>query len=105
VIALMVAHGDLPPIAAAVFEDAGAESAATYAWLSRLEALVAPAFPVIRVAPARSLSDDIERGVTGLSTRCSTPPFFTEGGGRVRRQCQRPRIPAPALLFFWRTGR
>lgn len=94
-LALMVHSGELPPIQCAIFADTCAEPPSVYRYLDWLEKTVSPSFPVVRVMHKQGLTRDIEDGVSGLSARCSTPPFYTVGGGMVRRQCTHDFKTAP----------
>ena len=92
--ALMSAHGELPPADCAIFADTGGEPAAVYRHLDAL-ATVLP-FPVHRVQFS-DLLDDIRRsaaGEIGIADRAGgyiAAPFFVRNGdgtmGMLRREC------------------
>ncbi len=79
--ALMAAHGEIMPMPdAAIFADTQAEPKAVYEWLDWLEKQLP--FPTHRVT-AGSLAAQI----LGDGSMWGRPPFFTQSGGMVRRQC------------------
>lgn len=82
--ALMVKHGDLPMIDAAIFADTGWEPQAVYEHLAWLESVVP--FPVHRVS-AGSLRDDTLARNNTTGGRFSAVPWFLSTGGLGRRQC------------------
>jgi hypothetical protein len=83
--ALMAARGDLGPMPdCAIFADTGAEPLAVYKHLDWLEAELP--FPVHRVS-AGNLRDQIVGAASGLNRMDARPPFFTENGGMLNRQC------------------
>ncbi len=86
-IALMIHKGDMPPIREAIFADTGAESNTTLRWLDWLEPQVRSSFPITRVQAKRGLPENLEDAIVGRTSRADTPPFFTTGGGMIRRQC------------------
>jgi len=86
-IVLMMHKGELPPADAAIFADTGAEPKRTYQWLDWLTREVAGTLPVVRSMFKDGLTKGIEGAVDGSRTRCAPPPFFTTGGGQVRRHC------------------
>jgi hypothetical protein len=78
-LALMIAHGEVPMVDAAIFADTGAEPKAVYDWLDLLEKSLP--FPVYRVANG-SLLDDVLNRKDGFNPI----PAYTETG-MGRRQC------------------
>lgn len=92
-LALMIAHGELPPVDAAVFADTQWEPRKVYEWLDWLEAEIARlpySFPVYRVTKG-SLREDVIRKQTPNGGRFTSVPWFTinpDGSkGMARRQC------------------
>lgn len=84
-LALMAVAGELAPMpACAIFADTQAEPRAVYEHLDMLECLLP--FPVYRVT-AGSLRDEILGAMRGECRMDARPPFFTAGGGMLRRQC------------------
>jgi hypothetical protein len=93
-LALMIAHGELPPINAAIFADTQWEPKKVYAWLDWLESEVQRLphpFPIYRVTLG-SLRDNVllKQNPTALG-RFASVPWFTvnpDGSkGMGRRQC------------------
>jgi hypothetical protein len=92
-LALMAAEGEVPTPDCAIFADTGAEPAAVYAWLLKLEGLLP--FPVHRVMEKDGLLENITESVKG--GRFAGAPFYTENAdfnktdreGQLRRQCTR----------------
>lgn len=84
--ALMAAHGEITPMPdCAIFADTGAEPKKVYEWLNWLE-LQLP-FPVARVASG-NLRDEIMGAMRdGKNRMDARPPFFTNKGGMLQRQC------------------
>lgn len=83
--ALMAAAGEITPMPqCAIFADTQSEPKAVYDWLDWLEAQLP--FPVHRVT-AGSLRDEILGAMNGTNRIDARPPFFTAGGGMLRRQC------------------
>jgi hypothetical protein len=85
--ALMAAHGEITPMPdCAIFADTQAEPKTVYSHLAWLEALLP--FPVHHVT-LRSLRDHVMQIPRGLPRGMTDarPPFFTESGGMLRRQC------------------
>lgn len=83
--ALMAARGELTPMPdAAIFADTGAEPQKVYDWLNVLERELP--FLVARVARG-NLRDEIYGWAAGANRIDARPPFFTSGGGMLRRQC------------------
>jgi 3'-phosphoadenosine 5'-phosphosulfate sulfotransferase (PAPS reductase)/FAD synthetase len=79
--ALMAAHGEIEPMPdAAIFADTQAEPKAVYEWLDWLEKQLP--FPVYRVTAGSLKAQPMD----GTKT-WGRPPFFTQSGGMVRRQC------------------
>lgn len=91
-VALMIAHGELPPIDAAIFADVGAEPQSVYNWLDWLEKQLP--FPVYRV-DGGSLRERILKRVRREKTGSGGPPFFTTPHGMLPRQCTRDHKLAP----------
>jgi len=83
-LALLSKHGELEPLDCAIFADTGWEPKAVYNHLAWLE-LQLP-FPVHRVS-ARTRIQDENQHSEGI--RLTTVPMFTQGGGRLHRQCTR----------------
>jgi hypothetical protein len=81
-VALLSKHGELPPIDCAIFADTGWEPKAVYRHLDWLEGQLP--FPVHRVSAGTSIREKWERTP---GTRVASLPMFTEGGGRLWRQC------------------
>jgi hypothetical protein len=85
--ALMAAHGEIMPMpSAAIFADTGAEPAAVYKHLEWLMSGNVLPFPV-HVVRAGNLRDEIMGAMAGSNRMDARPPFFTLGGGMLRRQC------------------
>ena len=83
--ALMAARGELEPMPdCAIFADTQSEPAAVYKYLDWLETQLP--FPVHRVT-AGSLREQIILAMKGRSRMDARPPFFTNGGGMLHRQC------------------
>jgi hypothetical protein len=79
--ALMAAHGEITPMPdCAIFADTQAEPEAVYEWLDWLEKQLP--FPVYRVTAGSLVAQ-----IMGDGPIWGRPPFFTESGGMVRRQC------------------
>lgn len=84
-LALMAARGEIEKPDCAIFADTGAEPVSVYRHLDWLEAQLP--FPVHRVS-AGNLVEQIRRAMSGAGARMDgRPPFFTTGGGQLRRQC------------------
>lgn len=84
-LALMAARGEIEKPDCAIFADTGAEPVSVYRHLDWLEARLP--FPVHRVSGG-SLGEQIRRAMSGSGARMDgRPPFFTTGGGQLRRQC------------------
>jgi len=96
-IALMMKHGEIEPVEAAVFADVRAEPRRVYEWLDWLEKQLP--FPVIRVCQSDGLTANIEAYKNGHAKRASCPPLFTIGRdgklAAIRRQCTRDFKLAP----------
>jgi hypothetical protein len=94
-LALMIAHGELPMVDAAIFADTGAEPKGVYDWLDWLESKLP--FPVHRVMHKDGLLENIKESIKG--GRFAGAPFYTESqtsaGGTLRRQCTREFKVAP----------
>lgn len=86
-LALMIAHGELPMVDAAIFADTGAEPAGIYKFLDWIEQQVP--FPIYRVMHQEGLLEGIKKAVLGA--RLANPPFFTKSelnrNGLLWRQC------------------
>jgi hypothetical protein len=83
--ALMAAAGEITPMPdCAIFADTGAEPRKVYEWLTWLETLLP--FPVHRVSRG-NLRTQIVDSMAGLGKMNGRPPFFTQSGGMLRRQC------------------
>jgi hypothetical protein len=92
-LALMIAHGELPPVDAAIFADTQWEPRKVYEWLDWLEAEIQRCphpFPVHRVTQG-NLRDDILKKQNSSGQRFTSVPWFTvnpDGShGMGRRQC------------------
>ncbi len=84
-LALMAARGDIGPMPdCAIFADTGAEPLPVYRHLDWLERELP--FPVHRVS-AGNLRDEIVGAMIGSNRMDARPPFFTQSGGMLRRQC------------------
>lgn len=84
-VALMAARGLIgPALDCAIFADTESEPGAVYRHLDWLERQLP--FPVYRVG-AGSLHNAILAGMAGDRRMDARPPFFTAGGGMLRRQC------------------
>jgi len=88
-LALMIEHGELPPIDAAIFADVKGEPKKVYEWLEYLKTKIT-SYP-IHVVTWRDLKQDILDAAKG-EYKAFTAPFFTrniETGkkGMLRRQC------------------
>lgn len=84
-LALMAAHGEVTPMPdCAIFADTQSEPTAVYRHLAWLEGALP--FPVHRVTVG-SLRDEILGAMRGDNRMDARPPFFTRGGGMLRRQC------------------
>lgn len=83
--ALMAARGEIGPMPdAAIFADTGAEPKGVYRHLDWLEPRLP--FPVHRVS-AGNLRDEIIGAMQGRNRMDARPPFFTNTGGMLHRQC------------------
>jgi hypothetical protein len=83
--ALMAAHGEITPMPdCAIFADTGAEPQKVYEHLNWLESVLP--YRVHRVHRG-NLRDEIYGWTRGENRIDARPPFFTEGGGMLRRQC------------------
>ena len=83
--ALMVKHGDLPPVDCAIFADTGGEPQYVYDWLKKLDFILP--YPIHRVTNGNLL----ESLMGSRSGRFASIPAFidTKSGGMSRRQCTR----------------
>jgi len=89
-LALMIAHGEIEPVSAAIFADTGAEPAGVMRHLDWLESLVP--FPIHRVMHKEGLLRNIEESIKG--GRLASAPFYAKTPdsayeGTLRRQCTR----------------
>jgi len=83
-LALMSAVGELPALDGAIFADTQAEPAGVYRHLDWLEGVVP--FPIHRVT-AGHLGEAIHAAMAGDRRLDARPPFYTGGGGMIRREC------------------
>lgn len=86
--ALMAAHGEITPMPdCAVFADTGAEPKGVYEHLAWLMSGNMLPFPV-HIVSGGDLRQKIIDAMEGRAIRLdSRPPFFTESGGPINRQC------------------
>lgn len=85
--ALMAAHGEITPMPdCAIFADTGAEPQAVYDHLAWLMSPNVLPFPV-HIVSGGNLRDKIVQAMKGEARLDSRPPFFTEKGGPLNRQC------------------
>jgi hypothetical protein len=88
--ALMIAHGEIPMVEAAIFSDTQAEPDAVYTWLDWLEKQLP--FPVYRVTRS-SLEKDVLNSINDPKRhRVGQIPFYVKSAGDARegmlwRQC------------------
>jgi hypothetical protein len=89
-LALMAAHGEIPPMDAAIFADTQAEPRAVYDHLARLMAPGVLPFPVLVVSKG-SLKQEILDACAGKRGAWVRPPLFVTNhdgsGGMTNRQC------------------
>lgn len=89
-IALMIAHGELPPIDAAIFADTQSEPRSVYDHLERLRTPGVLPFPVY-VETAGSLRQEVFDACNGTAGAWDRPPFYVKNPdgtqGMIRRQC------------------
>lgn len=87
-LALLIAHGDVPMVDAAIFADTQWEPPAVYQWLDWLEKRLP--FPVYRVTQG-SLRESVIAKQSGTGGRFASVPWFVENPngsrGLGRRQC------------------
>jgi len=88
-LALMIEHGELPPIDAAIFSDVKGEPKKVYEWLEYLKTKI-KSYP-IHVVTWRDLKQDILDAAKG-EYKAFTAPFYTKNvetgkKGLLRRQC------------------
>lgn len=85
-LALMIAHGEIEPVEAAIFADTGWEPRKVYEWLDWLEKQLP--FPVIRVQHGNLRTDTLARG-TGQRVASIPWHMMMPSGDRAmaRRQC------------------
>jgi hypothetical protein len=85
--ALMAAHGEIEPMpTAAIFADTHAEPATVYNHLAWLRSPNVLPFPV-HIVSGGDLRQKIVDAMAGRARMDSRPPFFTERGGPINRQC------------------
>lgn len=92
-LALMISHGELPPIDGAIFADTGDEPKNVYEWLDFLESKVN--FPIHRIGKEEALSESSTRIRTSKSGRtylATAVPIFIKNAktGKTalfRREC------------------
>ena len=104
VMALMSAHGELPPVDCAIFADTGWEPDGVYKHLDWLDGLVSNPlrvnhpFPVYRVS-AGDIKEDVLKGCNSTGQKFASLPFFIKKqDGEVgfgRRQCTQEYKIAP----------
>lgn len=92
-IALMIAHGEIEPVEAAIFADTQWEPQHVYRWLDWLEMEIAQLphpFPVLRVTEG-SLRDNVLAKQNTTGQRFASVPWFVRNpdgsAGMGRRQC------------------
>ncbi len=86
-VAMMMLHGEIESAELAIFADTRAEPMAVYEWLAWLSGqLKDGGIPLAIVQQGDGLTVNLQAGCQG-KTRCSSPPFFTQNGGILRRQC------------------
>jgi hypothetical protein len=88
-LALMIEHGELPPIDAAIFADVKGEPKKVYEWLEYLKTKIT-SYP-IHIVSWRDLKQDILDAAKG-EYKAFTAPFYTKNletgkKGMLRRQC------------------
>lgn len=85
--ALMAAHGEIGPMPdCAIFADTGSEPKSVYKHLHWLMSPNVLPFPV-HIVSAGNLRDHIVEAMAGERRMDNRPPFFTEKGGPINRQC------------------
>jgi hypothetical protein len=85
---MMMVHGYIPKADVAIFADTGSEPRNVYLWLEWLkDAMRSGGIPIVTTMQGKGLTKAVEDACSGKETRVSTPPVFTENGGRVYRQC------------------
>jgi hypothetical protein len=85
-LALLAAHGELPMPDCAIFADTQAEPAAVYEHLRWLMSPNVLPFPV-HIISSGNLRQHIVEAMAGRIRMDNRPPFFTESGGPLNRQC------------------
>jgi hypothetical protein len=89
-LALMIAHGELPPVDAAIFADTQSEPQGVYEHLARLTAPGVLPFPV-HIVSKGSLRQELIDASNGLRGAWGRPPLFLRNpdgsNGMTRRQC------------------
>jgi len=87
-VALMIKHGDLPPVDCAIFADTQWEPKSVYEHLDWLESILP--FPVYRVSQGNLRTDTLAK-TNSTGQRFASVPWFTLGKngkqGMGRRQC------------------
>ncbi len=86
-IALMMKHGEIEKADVMIFADTGCEPSSVYKWLGVLVKEMEGVVPFVQVMHNDGLTKEIEKMCRGEQKRASTPPLFTEGGGRIYREC------------------
>jgi len=92
-LALMIAHGELPPVDAAIFADTQWEPPKVYEWLNWLESEIQRSpypFPVHRVSEGNLRADILTRRNTTNGLFAAVPWFIVNPDGTKgmgRRQC------------------
>jgi len=100
-LALMIAHGEVPMVDAAVFADTGDEPEAVYVFLDYLRPMLP--FPVHVVSDGR-LSSDFLAALDDPEGRCGQPPFMVwnetkRAGARLWRKCTKEYKLTPIRRF------
>ena len=92
-LALMIAHGELEPVEAAIFADTGWEPVRVYEWLNWLESEIQQCphpFPIYRVSEGNLREDQIKATNTTGQRFAAVPWFLKMPNGDTamgRRQC------------------
>ncbi len=84
-IAMMMKNGEILPADLAVFADTGAEPHNVYQYLDWLAENMN--VPLLRVSRDDGLTEAIKLACIGETKRVSSPPLFTENGGKIFRKC------------------
>lgn len=85
-LALMAAHGEIEAPDCAIFADTQSEPQSVYDHLDRLMSPDVLPFPV-HIVTAGSLRQHIVDAMNGHIRMDNRPPFFTDRGGPINRQC------------------